>query len=170
MSSCIHCHVRMPRSRAERSPNPQRTHTHSVFPMRYRDPCFNPCLCLYSHNWMCRVGLYPKSEKIQRAQTAFVSHRVCQQPLLRLNGFLLVKLLQWKSSPKSRTGGSWALNSPTASSCGWRFELQELSVFPKTLKIYGTAAIMKFHTVSSRESWLRCYKIYSDSTKGFRNY
>lgn len=128
MSSCTHCHVKMPKSWAECSPNPRCTHTHSVFSLRYRDPCFNPCLCLYSHNWMCRVGLCPVSEKIQRAQTVFVSH-----------GFVCNPCWDWMAScwwspctenhPQSRgEEGYDPLTHLAALSCGWSWvegELQE---------------------------------------------
>lgn len=46
---------------------------------------------------------------------------------------------------------------------------EKLSIFPKTHKTYGTAAIVKFHAVPSRGSLLRCFKICLDLTKGLRN-
>lgn len=151
MSNCTHCHIRLPRSGAECSPNPWCIHARSI-----------------SFAW--RTGASPKErDKIQRAQNVFVSHRGCPQPLLRFNGCLLVKSLQWKSPPKWRAGGLWPLNSPTAISCG-RGVWVTGSCPPKTLKIYGiAAAIVKFHTMPSRESCLRCYTIYLSTTKGFRN-
>lgn len=114
MSSCIHCHVRMPRSGAECSPNPWCTHTHFVSLLWDTGTSALILVYVVTHITGCAGWAFTQWEKIQRAQTVFVSHRVCQQPLLQVNGFLLVKLLQWKSSPNSRTGGLWPLNSPTA--------------------------------------------------------
>lgn len=80
MSNCIHCHVRMPRSWAERSPNPQRTHTHSVsFPWGTGTPALIP-VYVFTHTTGCagwgftrRVRKY-KGHKLPLSHTGFVNN------------------------------------------------------------------------------------------------